>query len=138
MESFWFAALQAARRIEFVPPVIEGLPTTVVRQVTYSFDPKSESILESEPDREITILDKPRAAYPRTEGGSVCIRGTVILRVTFFADGNVGSIKVVKGLPYGATENAVEAAKQIRFLPPTKNGVPHTLNKIIHFNFSIY
>ncbi|MCO6510512.1 MAG: TonB family protein [Aridibacter famidurans] len=137
-ESFWFAATEAARRIEFVPPIIERQPRTVVKEVTYLFDPNAERLLEEEPDREIIILHQPRAAYPRSDTGTVCIRGTVILRATFNADGAVESVNVVKGMPFGATENAIEAAKQIAFLPATRNGVPMTINRVVHFNFSIY
>lgn len=137
-ESFWFAATQAARRIGFVPPMIDKEPRTVVREVTYLFDPTSENVLEEEPDREIIILDQPLAAYPKSDTGTVCIRGTVILRTTFNADGTVGSINTLKGMPYGATESAIEAAKRIAFVPATRKGVPLTINKVVHFNFSIY
>lgn len=62
-------------------------------------------------DQKIRITYKPRPAYPDQSNGSVCIQGTVILRVQFLETAEIGNIGVVKGLPYGLTENAIEAAK---------------------------
>jgi len=58
--------------------------------------------------------------------------------VTFMANGSIGGVSTVKGLPYGLTEKAIAAARQIRFTPPMRNGQPYTVNKVVHFNFTIY
>lgn len=85
----------------------------------------------------VKILSKPRAPYPNGDtGGSICIRGSVTLRVTFQANGEVGKISVVSGLPYGATENAIAAARKIKFNPAKLNGLPVTSFKTIQYFFS--
>ena len=60
------------------------------------------------------------------------------MRVTFLPSGQVGSVSPVSGLPYGLTEQAIAAAKQIRFEPAKKNGVPVTSVAIVEYNFNIY
>ena len=87
-------------------------------------------------DTPVKILYKPRAAYPNK--GSVCIQGTVTLRVEFLESGKIGEISVVSGLPQGATETSIEAAKGIKFEPATKDGKVITLTRSVQFNFSIY
>lgn len=83
----------------------------------------------------VTILYKPRAPY---SDGSVCVQGTVTLMVTFQADGKVGDIEVISGLPYGFNDSAIDAARKIRFVPAKQNGVPVTKKKAIQYSFSIY
>lgn len=83
------------------------------------------------------LISRPRPGYTdaaRTAG----IQGTVILRVTFLASGQVGSITPVKGLPNGLTEQAIAAARGIRFEPMKKDGVAQSTTKQIEYTFSIY
>ncbi len=94
-----------------------------------------DRIPTNRPDSPLVILHKPKAKYPVPEFGTVCIRGTVILRVQFLAGGLIGDIKVIKGLPYGATDNAIQAAKHIRFLPTIKDGFEVTTSKPVSFYF---
>ena len=89
------------------------------------------------PDSPLVILHKPKAKYPVPEFGTVCIRGTVILRVQFLAGGLIGDIKVIKGLPYGATDNAIQAAKHIRFLPTSPLELAMPFGKRPETEFSI-
>ncbi|HUF03606.1 MAG TPA: energy transducer TonB [Aridibacter sp.] len=91
----------------------------------------------SGPTTDIKILSKPRPGYT-DEARQNNVRGTVILRVTFSANGSIGSVSTIKGLPYGLTEKAIAAARNIRFTPPMRNGQAYTVNKVVHFNFTIY
>jgi TonB family protein len=52
--------------------------------------------------------------------------------------GDVQGISVVKGLPDGLTEQAIIAAKQIRFRPAEKDGRPVSQYVILEYNFNIY
>jgi TonB family protein len=66
------------------------------------------------------------------------IEGTVTLRVTFLASGGIGSITTLKGLPYGLTEQAINAAKALEFEPEKVNGIPRTTSRPVSFTFSLY
>ena len=66
------------------------------------------------------------------------ISGTVILRVTFLKEGKIGSISAVTTLPFGLTERAIEAARQIRFEPATTDGSAVSVVKLVEYTFMIY
>lgn len=83
------------------------------------------------------IISKPRPGYTDAARQNQ-VTGVVRLRVTFSASGAVGSISPVSGLPYGLTEQAIAAARQIKFEPAKKNGVAIPSTKIIEYSFSIY
>jgi TonB family protein len=83
----------------------------------------------------LKILSKPPASY--TDAARLHeIQGTVNLRVIFLANGTIGGVSPVSGLPFGLTEMAIAAARQIRFEPAKKNGVPCTVAKTVTFNFT--
>lgn len=85
----------------------------------------------------IRILSKPRSNYTdaaRKNG----IEGDVRLRVIFLSSGEIGSISPVTTLPDGLTEQAIAAARQIKFIPATKSGVPVSVAKLVEYRFSIY
>jgi outer membrane biosynthesis protein TonB len=54
------------------------------------------------------------------------------------ANGQIGSISPVKGLPNGLTEQAIAAARRISFEPAKNNGIGQTVTKQIEYSFSIY
>jgi TonB family protein len=85
----------------------------------------------------LKILSKPRPGYTDT-ARQANIQGTVILRVTFLASGQIGSIAPVKGLPSGLTEQAIAAARKISFEPAKRNGIGQTVSRQIEYTFSIY
>ena len=88
-------------------------------------------------NRPLTILSKPRANYT-AEARKSDISGTVRLRVTFSASGQVTSVQTVSGLPYGLTEEATVADGKIQFQPEIKNGTPVSVNKTVEYNFNLY
>lgn len=83
----------------------------------------------------ITFKPKPRYTDPARQNN---IQGTVTVRVTFLASGQIGSVSPVSSLGYGLTEQAIAAAKQMKFEPQLKNGVPQTVTKSVQFSFTIY
>jgi TonB family protein len=89
------------------------------------------------PSSPMRILSKPKPAY--TEAArKVGLTGTVRLKVTFNANGTIGSIRPLKGLGHGLTEKAIAAARSIRFKPQLQNGRPVGVSKTLVYNFSIY
>lgn len=85
----------------------------------------------------IKILSKPKPGYT-DEARQNNVRGVVRVNVTFLANGSIGGVSVVQGLPNGLTEKAIAAARQIRFEPPMRNGEPYSVKKVVVFNFNIY
>jgi len=85
----------------------------------------------------LQILSKPRASY--TDWARFYqISGKIPLRVTFLADGNIGSVTAVRKLPFGLTNNAINAARAIRFQPAVKDGTASTVTKLVEYSFMIY
>lgn len=91
----------------------------------------------SEKQNSLQIKSKPRAFYTETARQNN-VQGTVILKVTFLANGTVGDIFSVSGLPDGLTEQAIEAAKKIKFEPMKVNGQAKTATKTVQYSFTIY
>lgn len=85
----------------------------------------------------LRIIDKPRAQY-NDEGRKNNVQGSVKLRVTLLASGQVGSITPVTRLPYGLTEQAIAAARRIRFEPKKVNGVAINTVVTMEYAFTIY
>jgi TonB family protein len=85
----------------------------------------------------VKIISKPRASYTDAARQNN-VQGSVTLRITFLASGQIGGISPVSGLPYGLTEQAIAAARSIRFEPAKKNGVPFTKQMTIQYGFTIY
>lgn len=85
----------------------------------------------------LTIVSKPAPRYTdAARQGNV--QGTVTLRVTFNANGGIGSVTPVNSLPSGLTEQAIIAAKKLTFLPATKNGKKYSVTKMVAYTFTIY
>ena len=111
--------------VMFAPPTPTPTPTSNerVEWMTASLRP--------------TILYREKAKYTdkaRNNG----IQGTVILQVVFRRYGLLTDIRVLRGLPDGLTENAIEAAKKIRFQPAMKNGRPISVRGSLEFGFNLY
>ncbi|MGC2237123.1 MAG: TonB family protein [Pyrinomonadaceae bacterium] len=82
--------------------------------------------------------DKLQATKSKDEFTINKPEGIVRLRVTFLASGEIGEIVVINGLPNGLTEQAVEAARKIKFEPPKKNGVPYSVTKTVEYRFTLF
>jgi TonB family protein len=65
------------------------------------------------------------------------ISGVVVLKAVFAKNGQVQNIRVVSGLPYGLTEQAIIAARQIKFTPAMKDGNPVSMWMQLEYNFNL-
>jgi TonB family protein len=83
------------------------------------------------------ILSKPEPQYTE-EARKNQVSGTVVLRAIFSSSGEVTGIKTVSGLPYGLTEKAIAAARQIKFIPAQKDGHPVSMYFQLEYNFNLY
>jgi TonB family C-terminal domain len=84
----------------------------------------------------LEVISKPPVQYT-AEARQLRIEGDVVLRVTFFANGQVSVQGVVKGLGHGLDEEARRVAQQIRFRPATREGHPIDLTTTITISFQL-
>jgi tetratricopeptide (TPR) repeat protein len=62
--------------------------------------------------------------------------GVVVIRAVFASDGRVKYIRAIIPLPYGLTDEAIRAARGIRFRPAMKDGHPASQYVQIEYHFS--
>jgi len=91
----------------------------------------------SEVDQRPRLLFKPEPQYTE-EARQNQLSGTVTLRVVFSSEGEVGQIRAVHTLPFGLTEKAIAAARQIKFMPAIKGGRPVSVHMQLEYNFNLY
>ncbi len=78
----------------------------------------------------------PDPRYPE-EARQARIQGVVVLQTVIDAAGDVRDVRVVKGLPSGLTEAAVEAVSRWRFFPATLHGEPVAVRYIVTITFNV-
>ena len=83
------------------------------------------------------LISKPEPQYTE-DARKNQITGTVVLKVVFASNGSVTNIRTVSGLPYGLTERAIAAARQIKFTPATKDGHQVSMWMQLEYNFNLY
>jgi len=88
---------------------------------------------------DITAPVKIHYPSPRytEEGRQARITGVVILEVVIDREGNVVGVKVLKGLPMGLTESAVETAREWKFKPALRGGEPVAMFLNLTIRFSL-
>lgn len=97
---------------------------------------------QTETDKPLKILSKPAANYTdaaRTNN----IQGSVLVKVTFLANGKIGKVSDVPKnnenlRKFGLVNAAMEAARKIKFEPVMKNGKPVKVVKMLEYNFTLY
>ena len=65
------------------------------------------------------------------------VEGTVVLKAVLSKTGHVENIQVVASLPDGLTEQAIKAARKIRFIPAAKDGKAVSMWIQLEYNFSL-
>ena len=91
----------------------------------------------SQVEQRARVLFKPEPTYTE-EARRNQVTGTVMLRVVFASSGDVVQIRAVHTLPYGLTERAIAAARQIKFVPAIKGGRPVSMYMQLEYNFNLY
>ena len=83
-----------------------------------------------------TILYREKAAY--TEAArNAGVQGDLVLKVVFADDGALKHILIIRGLSHGLTEEAIKAARKIRFTPAMRDGKPISVIGLLEFTFSL-
>ena len=83
------------------------------------------------------LISKPEPQYTE-DARKNQVTGTVVLKCVFSSNGTVTNIRTVSGLPYGLTERAIAAARQIKFVPATKDGHQVSMWMQLEYNFNLY
>ena len=102
-----------------------------------SLDPGEMVYTGKEVDSRARLIKKPEPTYTERARGEQ-LTGTVVLKCVFAADGTIKNIQVVVGLPYGLTDKSIEAARQIKFVPATKDGRNVSMLMQLEYNFNLY
>jgi TonB family protein len=116
------------------PPAATAYPTSPPpkEQVDYS-----KPFTRGEVDQPAQILSRPKPSYTEAARQNQ-VQGVVSLRIVLGASGTVTNVSVIKGLSYGLTENAIQAARQIKFTPAQKDGRAVSQYATVEMNFSLY
>jgi periplasmic protein TonB len=87
-------------------------------------------------DQQPILLNNPQPRYTE-EARKNKIQGTVLVRVLIGSDGTVKRVVVVRPLPDGLDEQAIQAAYQLRFKPAMKSGQPVSFWKPVAIEFNL-
>ena len=112
---------------------VDRIATPIVPPITENPAELTNRTLATKP----RILSKPEPQYTE-EARKNQITGTVVLKVVFASNGSVTNIRTVSGLPNGLTERAIAAARQIKFVPATKDGHQVSMWMQLEYNFNLY
>src|SRR5262245_14353675 len=99
--------------------------------------------LGTRPDSDISkrlrpeILYREKATYTDA-ARNAGIHGSVILMVVFADDGILKHVVAIQGLSHGLTEQAIAAARKIRFTPAMRDGKPVSMIGSLEFTFNLY
>ena len=89
-----------------------------------------------EVDTKAEITNRPEPTYTR-EARRAGVQGIVTLKLLLLPDEKIDRIKVVRGLPFGLTENAIRAACKVKFKPAVKAGNPVAQWVTIQYGFQL-
>ena len=136
----WESLLESSQKKSFVRTIQSKKGTGISGRNDRGLSPfytqelTENSNLKREP---FQIFSKPLPIYTDAARQNN-VQGTVTLKITFLKNGQIGDILPITNLPDGLTEQAIAAAKQIKFKPMIRNGNPITITKTIQYNFTIY
>jgi TonB family protein len=138
-------ALEAVRSWRFSPAKRNG-EEPVEAHALIDVDFRLAAAPRAEYDDIQTDIDAPGISAPMVikrvvpqytdEAKQERVVGTVILQTVIQTNGTADIVKVVKPMPFGLTESALEALQEWRFMPAVRNGkeIPVAVNIEIAFN----
>lgn len=94
---------------------------------------------QREVDQKALITSKPKPNYTESARKN-SVQGAVQVQAVLDRSGSVGTVRVVSGsnLGYGLPEQAIAAARQVKFTPAVKDGRPVSVQVTLEYYFSIY
>ena len=131
-------AIEATKKIRFEPALRDGQPVSVRGKLEYAFNLYNNNpIQQMDSSTRPTIAYREKAEYTQ-EARDNKVEGTVVLSVVFGVDGQISDVRVIRGLPYGLTQKAIEATRKIRFEPAMIDGQPVSVRGELEFQFKLY
>jgi TonB family protein len=88
-------------------------------------------------DSKVVLVMKPEPRYTELARREQTM-GQVVLKAVLSSSGSVVNIQTVSALPNGLTEEAIEAAQKIKFIPAMKNGKYVSNSVQLEYNFNLY
>jgi TonB family protein len=135
-------ALAALRSWRFSPAKRNGEPVDAIAQIDVDFSLAAAPPIEYDDIQRVgsgisapTVIRRVEPQYT-DEARQARVVGTVILQAVIQTNGTADIVKVVKPLPLGLTQSALEAIQQWRFRPAVQNGkeIPVATNIEVGFN----
>jgi TonB family protein len=96
-----------------------------------------ENLMGSQIDGKVRLVMKPEPTYTE-EAREKQVVGRVIIKAVFSCNGSVANILIVDGLPHGLTQQAIAAAKKIKYVPAVKSGKYASMWMQLEYNFNLY
>jgi TonB family protein len=123
------AALAAFSTWRYEPARQDGAPVEQKLNVNIqfrldAFTPTPRVPLPLEVGGDVSPPTRITMVWPTTPQSAQLVHGEVMLQLVVDEIGNVTSVNVLKGLPHGLTEAAIEAVRQWKFRPARRNGLP--------------
>lgn len=130
-------AVLALRSWIFAPARRNGAPVAAITQIDIDFRlPQPAVFRVGGGVIPPTVVARVEPQYTE-EARKARYIGTVVVEGLVKADGTLDVIRIVRGLDYGLTENAVDALKQWKFNPAIRNGKPAAVSLNIEVNFNL-
>lgn len=113
-----------SQEVPVIPPPLPVIPPSL----------KEPSVAHSPGYKRPVALNNPTPHYTE-EARKNKIQGIVIARALVGVDGAVKQVRIVRGLPDGLDEQAIQAAYRIRFRPAVRGGRPVAEWTTVRINF---
>jgi TonB family protein len=135
----FFQSFTVANNLPGQLPIVSPEPGTPGMRIRHQNDLTTEEKIfrSSEVTSRARVLSKPEPSYTES-ARKFSITGTVILRCIFSKDGKIANLWLIRKLPHGLTERAINAARQIRFTPAVKDGQSVSMWMQLEYNFNLY
>jgi TonB family protein len=130
-------ALESLQDWQISPGTRNGLPVSVAAQIDVEFNLRSANALRMGAGlTPPTVLTRVPPQYT-PEAVRAGVGGAVVLQAVVKSDGIIDILRVVRGLPFGLTDSAIDALKQWRFQPGQQNGQNADIALNVEVNFNI-
>jgi TonB family protein len=117
--------------------VVEGLGEQPAAIPLQPGEDEERVFTGKETTHKAVIVLKPEPRYTEAARQDQ-VTGTVVLRAVFSSSGSVIRIRAISGLPYGLTERAIMAARQIKYIPAIKDGRFVSMWFQLEYNFNLF